>query len=109
MANQIKCLRVFVKATVDQWPTPGEAMAYNCYEALPCDSICQMIELLPGGNPQPANSHRCLHDSGLRFFYQVSKSATNPQVKRGSLIATYQFPKSPNNCNWVEFIKWCSN
>jgi len=102
-----KCLKVYATRSPLGFPVPGTANGYNPYEQLPCDNQCNLVELLPGGNPQPTGTVRCLHPDGLRFFYLVTKHATNPQVKPGSLMAAYDFPKSPNNCMWVEFYKWC--
>lgn len=102
-----KCLRFFAVKDSTGFPVVGTVQGYNAYEQLPCDNQCDLVELLPGGNPQPAGAARCFHPDGLRFFYQVTKSDKNPQVKSGTLMAAYQFPKSPNNCQWVEFYRWC--
>jgi len=104
MAN-LPCLTYFAKKDALGWPIPGTLQGYNKFEQLPCDSICNLIEIDPT-QVQPNGTTICLHPDLLRYFYRVNRK-TPQSVKPNSLIAAYEFPTSPTDGCWREWHKYC--
>ncbi len=106
MANT-ECLRYFSPESLPGWPTCGQSQGYTNNVALPCNSICNMIELNPNGYTPTDTQIECKHPNNLRFFFRVVPFSNPKVVQPNSLICAYQFPLTPNDCNWVEFKKFC--
>ena len=102
-----KCLTYYAKADGEGYPIPGTLQGYNPYEQLPCDSICDLIKIDPT-QVQPNGTKPCIHSENLRFFYRIVPFSNPRQVQPNSLIAAYQEPKSPNDCWWAEWHKYCA-
>ena len=110
MSLNNNCLLYFAKKDSLGWPIPSTLEGYNPGVALPCQNNgCDHIQIYPShqGNPQPNGTKQCLHPNNLRYFYRLVPYSKPLQVQPNSLISAYSQPKTPNDCWWVEWKKWC--
>ena len=104
------CLLYFATRDSEGFPVPGTMRGYNPRVALPCfNNGCDVIQIIPShtGNAQPVGTQQCMHPNNLRFFYRLIPYSSPLQVQPNSLIASYNFPTTPNDCWFVEWKKWC--
>lgn len=106
MANT-QCLRYFAQADDLGYPMPTTMQGYHTNVSLPCrNKLCQEIELVP--DPvAPSGATACVHPNGLRYFYRVIPYSNPRQVQPNSLQQVYAYPKTPNDCWWREYVKYC--
>jgi len=106
MANH-ECLRYFTPKDPSGWPTCGQMQGFTNNVALPClNKGCDFIELPAKQMTIPTGNKRCFHPLGLRYFYRVLRT-TPVTIQPNSLVCAYDFPKTPNDCQWLEWYKIC--
>lgn len=107
MSQNNNCLLYYARLDPENFVQPGTMQGFNPGVALPCGQECEWVKLPTTQMTLPTGCTKCTHSSNLRFFYRKVAFSNPVTLQPNSLIASYDFPKTPNDCNWLEWFKEC--